>query len=136
MSHTQGLATKEREEPLVISETYTHDNLIQVVIHKATPTEDQAILMWDIPEADGSMRRHTERIGMSELSAAENTALTTLVDGLVAASVAAEAAAAVAAEVAAVAAEEAVAVAAGAAAAVAAEAAAAEAATLAAGSGG
>ena len=128
MSHTEGLATKEREEPLVISETYTHDNLTQVVIHKATPTEDQAILMWDIPEADGSMRKHTERIGMSELSAAENTALTTLVDGLVAASVAAEAAAAVAAAVAAVAAEEAVAVAAGAAAAVAAEAAAAEAA--------
>mgnify|MGYP003625151534 CR=1 FL=1 len=96
MSHTQGLATKEREEPLVISETYTHDNLIQVVIHKATPTEDQAILMWDIPEADGSMRKHTERIGMSELSAAENTALTTLVDGLVAASVAAAAAVAAA----------------------------------------
>ena len=97
MSHTQGLATKEREEPLVISETYTHDNLIQVVIHKATPTEDQAILMWDIPEADGSMRKYTERFMMSELSAAENKALTTLVDGLVAASVAAEAAAAVAA---------------------------------------
>ena len=105
MSHTEGLATKEREEPLVISETYTHDNLTQVVIHKATPTEDQAILMWDIPEADGSMRKHTERIGMSELSAAENTALTTLVDGLVAASVAAEAKAAAEAAAAAAAAE-------------------------------
>jgi len=90
MSHTEGLATKEREEPLVISETYTHDNLIQVIIHKTTPTEDQAILMWDIPEADGSMRKYTERIMMSDLPAAENAALTTLVDGLVAASVAAE----------------------------------------------
>ena len=98
MSHTEGLATKERAEPLVISETYTHDNLVQLTIHKATPTEDQAILQWDIPEADGSMRRYTERFMMSDLSAAENTALTTLVDGLVAASVAA---AEVAAEVAA-----------------------------------
>jgi len=97
MSHTEGLATKERAEPLVISETYTHDKLVQLTIHKATPTEDQAVLSWDIPEADGSMRRYTERIMMSDLSAAENTALTTLVDGLVAASVAAEAAAEVAA---------------------------------------
>ena len=97
MSHTEGLATKERAEPLVISETYTHDNLVQVTIHKATPTEDQAILQWDIPEEDGSMRRYTERFMMSELPAAENKALTTLVNGLVAASVAAEAAAVVAA---------------------------------------
>ena len=97
MSHTEGLATKERAEPLVISETYTHDNLVLVQVHKATSTEDQAILSWDIPEADGSTRRYTERIMMSDLSAAENTALTTLVDGLVAASVAAEAAAEVAA---------------------------------------
>jgi len=96
MSHTQGLATKEREEPLVISETYTHDNLISVLIQKATATEDQAMLSWNIPQADGSMLRYTERFMMSELSAAENTALTTLVDGLVAASVAAEAAVAAA----------------------------------------
>ena len=90
MSHTEGLATKERAEPLVISETYTHDKLVQLTIHKATPTEDQAVLSWDTPEADGSMRKYTERIMMSDLPAAENAALTTLVDGLVAASVAAE----------------------------------------------
>ena len=95
MSHTEGLATKERAEPLVISETYTHDNLVSVQVHKATPTEDQAILSWDIREADGSMRRYTERFMMSDLSAAENAALTTLVVGLVAASVAAAADAAV-----------------------------------------
>ena len=105
MSHTQGLATKEREEPLVISETYTHDNLVQVTIHKATPTEDQAVLQWDIFEEDGSMRKYTERFMMSELSAAENKALTTLVNGLVAASVAAAAAEAAAVAAAAVAAE-------------------------------
>lgn len=91
MSHTEGLATKERAEPLVISETYTHDNLVSVLIHKATETEDEAILGWDISEADGSMRRYTERFMMSDLSAAENAALTTLVDGLVAASAAAAA---------------------------------------------
>ena len=118
MSHTEGLATKERSEPLVISETYTHDNLVSVLIHKTAATEDQAMLSWDIPQADGSMLRYTEYFMMSELSAAENKALTTLVDGLVAASVAAEAAVAAAAE------------------AKAAEEAAAEAATLAAGSGG
>ena len=94
MSHTEGLATKERAEPLVISETYTHDSLVSVLIHKATLTGDVAVLGWDIPEADGSMRRYTEQIMMSDLPAAENTALTTLVDGLVAASVAAAAAAA------------------------------------------
>jgi hypothetical protein len=125
MSHTEGLAAKERAEPLVISETYTHDNLVQLTIHKATPTEDQAVLSWDIPEADGSMRRYTERFMMSDLSAAENAALTTLVDGLVAASVAAEAAAEVAAAEALAAAEAAALAEAEAAAAAAAEAAAA-----------
>jgi hypothetical protein len=95
------LGEKKRAAPVVINETYTHDELVSVEIHKATETENQAILSWDIREADGSTRRYTERFMMSELPADENAAWTRLVAGLVTASVAATAAAAEAAEAAA-----------------------------------
>ena len=99
MNDTTGLAGKERAEPLVISETYTHDTVAQVVVYNDAVTGPTAVLHWAIPEADGTQRHQSERFPMSDLAIEMNKALDTLVAGLVEASVAAEAAAAPAAAV-------------------------------------
>ena len=105
MSHTEGLATKEREAPLVISETYTHDSLAQLVVYNDAAAGYMAVLHWAVPEADGTTRSQSERFPMSDMAAEINAALDTLIAGLVEASEAAEAAEAAAAEAAAEAAE-------------------------------